>query len=436
MHQSSLENMQRCYEKFVKTRSWVDRERINVVDIGGANVNGSYADIFSGSEFFYQAVDISPNENVDIVLDDPYQLPLAEDSVDIIISGQAFEHVEFFWLLFEEMIRVLKPDGLVILIAPSAGAIHRYPVDCYRFYPDAYHALAKYCKCEVVEVFHDNRGPWNDLVGVFSKTPVSFNDLGVDGRAWQLNRFEQDTRPVSTTIRNEDSSIEKIAGESAYIDCLAQLHEIIQPDLYFEIGVRKGKSLSLAKAGSIGVDPEPDISDELKEKHRVYNQTSDYFFEVNAKKVLENDKIDFAFIDGMHLFEYALCDFINIEKFSSEKTVVVIDDVFPNHVVQADRVRKSAVWMGDIWKLGYCLKKWRSDLQLTYLDTSPSGLLVITGLKAKNHTLTERYNPIVREYKEMLLTGTFAEEVVNRTQAVSFKDDKNLDKIRLVVGRR
>ena len=54
------------------------------------------------------------------------------------------EHCEFFWRAFEEVIRVVKDDGFVFLIAPSAGPEHRYPVDCYRFYADAYHALAKY----------------------------------------------------------------------------------------------------------------------------------------------------------------------------------------------------------------------------------------------------------------------------------------------------
>ena len=67
------------------------------------------------------------------------------------------------------MVRVLKSNGFIFLIAPSAGQIHRYPVDCYRFYPEAYKALAKYTNCQLIDVWIDERGPWNDLVGIFSR---------------------------------------------------------------------------------------------------------------------------------------------------------------------------------------------------------------------------------------------------------------------------
>ena len=79
-----------------------------------------------------------------MVLDDPYHLPLASESVDVVVSSSRFEHVEFFWLMFNEVLRVFKPDGLFYLNAPSNGEFHRYPVDCWRFYPDAAQALVNW----------------------------------------------------------------------------------------------------------------------------------------------------------------------------------------------------------------------------------------------------------------------------------------------------
>ena len=172
MHSTSLENMQKCYKGYIQRYDWPGREIIKVIDIGGANIFGSYANIFSSHNFDFKAVDLSPNEGVDIVLDNPYELPFPDESIDIVISGQCFEHVEFFWLLFTEISRVVKPDGFVILIVPSAGPIHRYPVDCYRFYPDAFVALAKYTGIKVVDIWLDERGPWKDLVGIFSKNNI------------------------------------------------------------------------------------------------------------------------------------------------------------------------------------------------------------------------------------------------------------------------
>lgn len=418
MYQSSLENMQKCYERFVKSREWPERERIDVIDIGGANVNGSYADVFSGHEFTYRAADINPDANVDIVLDDPYKLPFSDDSIDIVVSGQAFEHVEFFWLLFEEMVRILKPDGMIFLIAPSAGAIHRYPVDCYRFYPDAYHALARYCKCELLNVIHDQRGPWKDLVGVFTKRHFTQAEFTSENRIWEPNRYEAVTNPVGTNIRHSDPSVEILKGAEHYLKVLEKLHQELEPKQYLEIGIRHGKSLALAKCHAIGIDPQPEIASELPDTHEVYFETSDNFFEFHAEKALIKESVDFAFIDGMHLFEFALRDFINVEKYSTPYAMVIIDDVSPNHYVQAQRQRESAVWTGDIWKLAYCLSEIRKDLQLTYLDTYPTGLLIVTGLKSNNNILNEQYNPIVRKYKEMELDGKILNDVLNRINSI------------------
>jgi hypothetical protein len=44
--------------------------------------------------------------------------------------------------MFIEIQRVLKPEGLFYLNAPSNGTYHRYPVDCWRFYPDSGVALS------------------------------------------------------------------------------------------------------------------------------------------------------------------------------------------------------------------------------------------------------------------------------------------------------
>ena len=93
------------------------------------------------------------------------------------ISGQAFEHIEFFWLTMLEISRVLKPEGLCCLIAPSSGPEHRYPVDCWRFYPDGFAALARFTSLKVLEVYsqdgptgyQDGSDMWQDTVLVCRK---------------------------------------------------------------------------------------------------------------------------------------------------------------------------------------------------------------------------------------------------------------------------
>ncbi len=379
--------MQTCYRRFVEAGDLADAAEVVVLDIGGADVNGNYREVFDDDRFTYVAADLAPGQGVSIVLDDPYRLPFDDRSVDIVVSGQMLEHCEFFWLAFAEMVRVLKPGGYIFLIAPSAGPIHRYPVDCYRFYPDAYAALAKYTNCEMVDVWRDERGPWMDLVGVFRRHVIP-PSLPLPAAARR--------QPYDVSVGATGSLEEEATGGGAhYLDVLGRIHRDLAPGLYLEIGVRKGASLKLAGCPAVGVDPAPEIEVELPPTTQVFTGASDDFFALSAGKYLEGAP-DLTFIDGMHLFEYALRDFMHAERLAGPHGVIVFDDIFPNHPAQGARDRRTRVWAGDVWKLHQVLHEHRPDLFLLPIDTGPTGLLLVAGLDPDNHVLWDRYNPIVR----------------------------------------
>ena len=151
MHQSSIDGMLLFRKKYLDNRK---DEPLLIVDLGSLDVNGSYRPHFDVPSWTYRGIDMSPGKNVDIVLRNPYNWrELKSNSVDVLISGQAFEHIEFFWITMLEIERVLRPGGLCCIIAPSGGAEHGYPVDCWRFYTDGFAALARFARLEVVEVF-------------------------------------------------------------------------------------------------------------------------------------------------------------------------------------------------------------------------------------------------------------------------------------------
>lgn len=171
MHVSSFEHM-----RDVVGRHLDPKRPLEVIDIGSFDVNGTYRPLFDLPSIRYRGVDLEAGPGVDIVLRSPYRFPLPSRSVDLVVSGQAFEHIEFFWSTWYEIDRVLRPGGMVFLIAPSRGSEHRYPQDCWRFYPDGYRALAKATDAELVEVSTDwephpdpGSSEWGDTVGVFRK---------------------------------------------------------------------------------------------------------------------------------------------------------------------------------------------------------------------------------------------------------------------------
>lgn len=176
MHISSKNNMERCYKKYILGEFLDKRESVKVLDVGSIDINGSFREIFTHNKVKYTGVDLEKGNGVDIVLSNPYKYPISSYSMDIVISGQTFEHCEFFWKSFEEMCRVLDFGGYLFLISPSGGKIHRFPVDCYRFLPDSCNALANWANINqkeyrmvLIESWTDDSSVWKDLVGIFQK---------------------------------------------------------------------------------------------------------------------------------------------------------------------------------------------------------------------------------------------------------------------------
>jgi hypothetical protein len=100
-------------------------------------------------------------------------------------------------------------------------------------------------------------------------------------------------------------------------DLLPRIHQHLQPRTYVEIGVETGASLRLALPGTLalGIDPQPQLTKPLRRNARVFRLTSDEFFaRHDLRAELKGQPVDFALIDGMHHFEYALRDFMNLER--------------------------------------------------------------------------------------------------------------------------
>lgn len=175
MHQSSYDKMQAFRQSYLAGR---EGELLRILDLGSQDVNGCYRPLFAEPRWEYRGLDMEPGANVDVVLRTPYAWrELASNSIDVLISGQAFEHIRYFWISMLEVARVLKPGGLCCILAPSSGPEHRYPVDCWRFYPDGMHSLAIFAQMEVLQAstqwqdqgYQDGSDWWHDSLLVCRK---------------------------------------------------------------------------------------------------------------------------------------------------------------------------------------------------------------------------------------------------------------------------
>src|SRR5262245_21958790 len=141
---------------------------------------------------------------------------------------------------------------------------------------------------------------------------------------------------------------------------------------------------------------------------------SDVFFAGRSRDDF-GDGIDLAFIDGMHLVEYALRDFMNVERCSAPGAVIVFDDVLPRSQAEAARVQCPGDWTGDVFHITDILRLLRPDLTLMLANTGPTGTLVVTRLDPASTVLRDRYDHIVNVWARDL---PVPDRVLNRLGAV------------------
>jgi hypothetical protein len=193
-----------------------------------------------------------------------------------------------------------------------------------------------------------------------------------------------------------------------YLDFLEALHKACNPVWYLEIGTQTGASLRLSSAKSISVDPAYRLSHEImqnKPELYAYQETSDAFFKAERMKQI-GARVDIAFLDGMHLFEYLLRDFIGTEKFCANTGIIMLHDCLPWNGPMAMRDRasaKTASWTGDVWKIVPVLKKYRPDLEIEILDAAPTGLVVVSNLDPRNTVLEDHYDEILKDFVDLTL---------------------------------
>lgn len=186
-----------------------------------------------------------------------------------------------------------------------------------------------------------------------------------------------------------------------YMENLAAIHACLNPRTYLEIGVARGKSIVLAgpQTQAIGVDPQPRIRFALGPNVRIFSTASDDFFaQHDVIGLFGGRRVELAFIDGMHHFEFALRDFAAVERLVGPGSTVLLHDCYPLDRRTAERVRRTLFWSGDCWRLILALKKYRPDLAIDTIATAPTGLAVVRKLDPGSNVLSARMNEIVAEF--------------------------------------
>ena len=147
---------------------------LKILDVGSLDVHNPTKKLTFGRYLAkpplweYTGLDLVPGRNVDVVSEEPYHYPFASESFDVVVSGSTLEHVFDMHKFVKEVARLSK--DLVIIIAPNTHPEHKYPVDCWRVFPDGMNfLLGEIAGLMVEDVYRGGGKELSSTVGIAKK---------------------------------------------------------------------------------------------------------------------------------------------------------------------------------------------------------------------------------------------------------------------------
>lgn len=232
-------------------------------------------------------------------------------------------------------------------------------------------------------------------------------DLQENGSLVSVGEFYSDRDPnelETERLSHEERTRIAFPGPK-YIDWLEWFHKKLKPKTYVEIGVESGYSLQLAQPLTrvIGIDPSPKLEHGMRAWTKVFKMESDRFFnEEDLLHELRRKRIRLSFIDGLHHYDQALRDFLNIEFYSKKSTIILLHDVHPAIPETATRERTTKYWAGDTWKIMHILANHRPDLTMYTIPTYPTSLGLITNLNPYNSVSNTELGEMIAEVSGLI----------------------------------
>jgi SAM-dependent methyltransferase len=109
--------------------------RPRTLEVGSLDVNGTVRDVLAAAAGAYHGVDIRPGPGVDEVLDVTRLADrFAAGEFDLVATTEMLEHCRDWQEALFQMLRVLRPGGLLVLTTRSPGfPLHDHPADHWRF---------------------------------------------------------------------------------------------------------------------------------------------------------------------------------------------------------------------------------------------------------------------------------------------------------------
>jgi len=193
-----------------------------IVEFGSYQVEGQegYANLrgmFAGKP--YLGCDMRAGPGVDRI-EDVSNISLPDESVGTILCVETFEHVFEVRRAFDEVFRVLKPGGILLITSPLNFRIHGYPDDYWRMTPSCLKRMMRPYEGRIIGEQGSHSFPHSVMaLGVKTPTPTDFDDRARQLiRRYGLELAETEARlPLRDKIRRRVGRLYRSKGERRLI---------------------------------------------------------------------------------------------------------------------------------------------------------------------------------------------------------------------------
>ena len=155
----------------------------------------------SGMENFYPLIDMENAQVIDMKYPeiDMQNISYPDNTFDYIISDQVLEHLEDPVKAIKESHRVLRKGGIAIHTTCFLNFIHKFPVDYWRFSPDALRLL-----CRDFDTIIQCEGWGNRIAVTLRMISGRFRYMQIPDFKWSIRRFiatwNEEKFPIVTWI--------------------------------------------------------------------------------------------------------------------------------------------------------------------------------------------------------------------------------------------
>jgi SAM-dependent methyltransferase len=100
-----------------------------------------YQPLFPGRRYIKQDMQDFDPPCIDILCDISDMKPISDESIGLVLNLESLEHISYPQKAIDEIRRILKPEGLLILTTVMHFKIHPAPKDYWRFTPEGLELL-------------------------------------------------------------------------------------------------------------------------------------------------------------------------------------------------------------------------------------------------------------------------------------------------------